>query len=151
MIGSLTQEEKEDVAKAAKNGISLLDIRVADDAESVSTKLLFEGFSRALEGAKSLSEGERRNQIVNLLGIAFGQFIVWEAGWNWSWFISEADLMELCVTDPDQHYLALPLANMWSLFNGNTHTLELHFRMIKGKKLPPAKTGELILLSPAHV
>ena len=141
-----------ELTKVALEANARLELRLEPGETEVRIPHLFECFNRAIQREKDLPEDQRRIENINSLGILFGQFIVWVAEWSWAWYYSDPeskpDMAELCVTDPNEHYVVFPLRDTSSVYAGTAHTLELQFRMIINKKLPPPNEGELIILSP---
>lgn len=142
----LSDKESLFLKTAWTRALELLDMPVAEDG-IIYVEDVFASLVRFQEEAKHLPRAEVSDESVALLGFLFGQLIVWETKWSWGTYDPEPDQTVWCITDPSQQYLILPLRDTSSVFNGTADSLELYFRMIADKKLPPPKKNGFVILS----
>jgi hypothetical protein len=144
MIEFLTPNQTKEIAKTYRKALWKLDLKLRRGGD-INTDDLFYSLVRGLDKQRNLPENKRKNKSINLLGILFGQLIVWEADWLWAMYFPSPDLSQLCVTDRNKNYVVLPMDQAWHYVKKKVETLELEFRMIKESNLPPPEENSIIL------
>lgn len=147
MIEYLTPNQTKEVAKTYRKALWKLDLKLRRGGD-VNTDDLFHSLMRCLDKQRCLPEKKRKNKTINLLGILFGQLLVWEAEWLWAMYFPSPDLAQLCVADRNKKYVVLPMEQAWHYVKNEVETLELEYRMIKTGNLPPPEEN-FIILSPS--
>jgi len=90
MIEFLTERQVKEISKTYRRSLWKLDLKLRRGGD-VTTEELFHSIIRGLDKQRNASK--KKNKTIGLLGILFGQLIVWEAGWFWGMYFPEPDLM----------------------------------------------------------